>query len=147
MKKYFLITAFIVIIFFSSLPIIANAAQAQLGGRGIWAGTSCSVCSNNTNCTGGPNKPCSFCDALVVTKNIIDFLLKVAIPLSVALVVYGAVIMMIASGSEEKVRRSRTIITRAFVGVAIALSAWLIVSTLLHILTGNPNLPWATITC
>jgi len=144
MKKILLTIIFISVFFFFSLPIInIDAAGPSPGGKGIWAGTSCAA----TSFSGGPNKPCSFCDAIIVTKNIIDFLLKVAVSLSVALTVYGAIMMMIAAGSEEKARKSKTIITRAFTGLAIALSAWVIINTLLHILTGQPNFPWATIIC
>ncbi|MDI6820589.1 MAG: hypothetical protein QMD65_00205 [Patescibacteria group bacterium] len=137
--KPFLAALFIILIAFSFLPIITHGAE----GTGIWASTTCAATSN----TGGPNKPCSFCDALIVTKNIIDFLFKVAIPLAVAIAVYGAVMMMLAAGSEERVRKSKQIITRAFIGLAIALSAWVIINTFLHILTGQPDFPWATITC
>ncbi|MBI5733201.1 hypothetical protein HY967_04630 [Candidatus Jorgensenbacteria bacterium] len=113
------------------------------GGKGIWASTTCAA----TSYIGGPNKPCSFCDGLVVIQNIIRFAFDIAIPIAVAIIVYGAVILMIAGGSEERVRQSKSIITAAFIGLCITLAAWVIVNTLLHILTGNIALPWNRVTC
>ena len=54
---------------------------------------------------------------------------------------------MIAGGSEDNVKKGREIIKMAVIGLIIALTAWVIVNTVLHFLTGNPNFPWAKINC
>ncbi|MEK7464547.1 MAG: pilin [Patescibacteria group bacterium] len=91
--------------------------------------------------------PCDFCDAVVVASNIVKFLFQVSIPIAVIMMVYGAIILMFAAGSEERFATGKKIITSAVIGLSIALVAWVIIGTLLHVLTGNPDYPWASITC
>ena len=124
---------FFVLIF---LPAIAGAVSIW-DGTGPPEGPTCNV--------GGP---CGFCDALKVVKNIITFLFEIAIPIAVVMIVYGAIRMMLAGGSSENVSASRKIMTNAFMGLVIALGAWIIVNTILHILSpGGVNLPWNQINC
>lgn len=128
-----LILLFFVVIF---LPAIAGAASIW-DGTGPPEGPTCNI--------GGP---CGFCDALKVVKNIITFLFEIAIPIAVAMIVYGAIRMMIAGGSKENVSASKKIMTNAFMGMVIALGAWIIVNTILHILSpGGVSLPWNQINC
>ncbi len=124
----------------------ALADSHGTGGNGdggfIWKGTG----------TGGKTcnvlGPCDFCDALIVTQNIIQFLFQIAIPITVAMIAYGAIRMMISAASEEQVRNARHIMTSAVVGLVIALAAWIIVNTLLHILAKDATVAvWNVITC
>ncbi len=107
----------------------------------IWKDTSCAAGG------GGPTGSCSFCDGLIVIKNLITILFEFAIPLTVIMIIYGAFKFMLAGGNENSIKSGREIMLNAAWGLAIALSAWVIINTLLHLLTGNPNFPWASITC
>jgi len=114
------------------------------GGAGgfIWKGTG----SGGKTCNVAG--PCDFCDALIVAQNIIQFLFEMAIPIAVAMIAYGAIRMMISAGSEERVRSARHIMTSAVVGLVIALSAWIIVNTVLHVLAKDATVAvWNEITC
>ncbi len=134
--KYLLITTISFIIAIYLLPFAASAAFTN-----IWDGTSCAAGG------GGPTEPCTFCDALVVIRNIVTLLFEIAIPLTTVMIVWGALRLMLAAGSEENVRSGRTIITNAVTGLVISLAAWVIVNTILHILTGRVNFPWNQINC
>ena len=125
------------------MPIPAVAADRAP--FNIWRGATCGGEAPIT--TGGPTGPCSFCDGLIVIKNIINSLFKIAIPLAVLMIIYGGVRLMIAGGSEENVKKARGIIKMAVIGLIITLAAWIIVNTVLHFLTGNPNFPWSQISC
>ena len=135
--KYFLIAIFLITIY--QLPISVSAAECAP--FNIWCGTSCAQGG------GGPKTPCTFCDGLIVIKNIINSLFTIAIPLAVLMIIYGGFRLMIAGGSEDNVKKGREIIKMAVIGLIIALTAWVIVNTVLHFLTGNPNFPWAQINC
>jgi hypothetical protein len=129
--KYFIPIIFVALILSTLAPV-----QAQ----NIWEGTS----------GGGCNKAamgCTFCDALIVAKNIIKFLSETAFAIAVVMIVYGAIVLMTAGGSEERVTKGKGIITNAVIGLVIALAAWLIINELLQILSGNPTYPWSDITC
>jgi hypothetical protein len=92
--------------------------------------------------------PCTLCDAVVVTSNIITYLVEIAIPLAVIMIVYGGLRMALAGGNENTFKESRGILTSAVVGLMIAIASWLLVDTLLHVLAGsNSLLPWDQINC
>ncbi|MCP6720141.1 MAG: pilin [Patescibacteria group bacterium] len=134
--KYILI---IFITLFIVFPLFPGVASAQLN---IWEDTG-----QPGRATCNIDGPCTFCDALKVTSNVVQLLFQVAIPIAVAMIIYGALRLMFAGGSQERITQSRKIMTSAVIGLIIALSAWIIVNTLLHVLTGNPSFPWNEITC
>lgn len=112
-------------------------------GTGIWEGTTCAATSE----TGGPNEACTFCDALVVIQNVIIYLTEIAATISVGMMIYGAFRMMIAGGSEGSVSAARQIIINALLGFVITVSAWVIINTILHFLSGGVDFPWNAIEC
>ena len=131
-----------VVAFLTLLPGYAMAAVPEV--LNIWSGARC---GGAVITTGGPLGPCDFCDGLVVTSNIIQFLLYFAVTLSVGMIVYGGLLMMVAAGNESRFAEGKKKITGAVTGLAIALSAWAIVNTVLTFLSGNPSFPWSNITC
>lgn len=106
----------------------------------IWRGTSGGGC--NKSATG-----CSLCDGVKVVVNVINDLTTLATVIAVGMTVYGAVMLMISAGSEERVRKGKGIITSAVIGLIIVLAGWLIVNTVLHLVTGTIDFPWADIQC
>lgn len=128
----------------------STQAACPAGGSGIWKNTKCSTSvAVGTSCKTYPIKPCNFCDAMIVGSNILNYFIEIVIPLAVGMTVYGAIMMMVAAGSEERFKSARKIITSAIVGVVIAFSAWVIVNTVIRIIA-NPQafpIPWSRIQC
>lgn len=119
--------------------ISPNSVSAQI--INIWEGTSHGGCNK---AQGG----CDFCDALIVTRNIILYLLQAAIAIAVGMMIWGAILLMTAGGSEERTTKARGTITSAVIGVTIALTSWLIVNTIIHFLANDPTWKvWNTIRC
>lgn len=108
----------------------------------IWKGTSCAPDPNK-----GPTGACSLCDGLIVAQNIIMLLWELAIPIAVAMIIWGALQMILAAGNQQKFSRGREIITNAVWGLIIALAAWLIVNEILHLMTNGLDIPWSQIEC
>lgn len=137
-----------VLIFFMLLltmgPQVVDAAIFD-----IWEGTGSggATCNISVKPDGTPNAPCTFCDALTAVFNIINSLMTLVVPLAVIMIVYGAIRLIIAGGSEDSVKKGKDAITSAVIGIIIALASWIIVNTILHILTGHPNLPWNELQC
>ncbi len=123
------------------LPAVSLAQQ----GTGIWAHTMCSATSSAT--AGGPVESCGFCDILVVAQNIIVYLTEISATISAGMIVYGALRMMVAGGSEGGVSAARQTMINAAIGFVITLAAWIVVNTLLSLLSGSVSFPWSTITC
>lgn len=144
MKKYLL---FLAVVFFIALAPLAYGADESV--FNVWRGTSgggCNVPQYDPS-TNVITNICTGCDIIKLISNIVTFLFTVAIPLAVVMIVYGGIRMIVAGGSEERVKSARQIITSAVIGLVIALAAWSIVNTTLHILTGDFNFPWNDITC
>lgn len=146
MKSFIILFVAIILL----LPIIAQAERPLI--PNIWSGTygtttnSRGVIINDTcNLVGH----CDLCDGLIVTKNITDLLLQLGTIVVVGFVAFGGVKMMIAgaSGSPSAVSEARSTITSAIIGLVIALGAWVIVNTFLHILSGGVAFPWTQINC
>ena len=98
----------------------------------------------------GEGGVCTYCDFLALAQNVIKFLMEVSISIGVIFIIYGAVMLMISSGSPEKAQKGKTIVTNAVIGVAIALGAWLIINTIVAVLaTGESGLAenWWQISC
>lgn len=91
---------------------------------------------------------CDLCDLLDLGKHVIEWLVQIALVLAVVFIIWGGFIIMTAGGNVEKVTQGRKTMTIALVGVAIILGSWLIIGTLLNILTGSESaLPWTQIQC
>jgi len=125
--------------------LTTNLALAD-GGTGIWKNTQCAAGSTS----GGPVKPCDLCDALVVIRNIINYLTEIGLAIAALLIAYGAIRLMLAGGSEEYISKAKKTMVLAVTSLAFILGAWLIVNTVLHFLVpekDNRYFPWQSITC
>jgi hypothetical protein len=103
-------------------------------------------------CTGpllaGTGEPsCTFCDFAKLGKNIIGWLTSIATALGVLFIIWGAFVIMTAGGSPERVSQGRQSMTIAVIGIAIALGGWLIIGTVINVLSGGNPLPWNEIQC
>ncbi len=137
----FRVLAAITLIFVLFVAVIPHASAAS-----IWAGTSC------VGQSGGPDKPCSFCDALVVGRNIITFLTEIAVSITTLIIVIGAISLIIAGGDPGAISEARKTIWRGLQGLLIVVSAWTIMNALLiFIARGSSSDPsswkWNEIQC
>lgn len=91
---------------------------------------------------------CNLCHLIQLFKNLITYALEIGFAAAALFLAWGAFVIMTAGDSEEKVKSGKEMMTTAVTGVVIALASWLIISTLLQILTGSPSkLPWNQIQC
>ena len=104
-------------------------------------------------CGGLNEHACTFCDLLQLVKNIFDFIVKTLLPAAVIImVIYGGFLMMTAREKPDQLKKGRSVITTAIIGLVIALLAWLLIDTLIHIISGD-NLqniikhPWNELKC
>jgi len=94
---------------------------------------------------------CNLCELLHSAQIIVRWFTTISIPLGIAFIVYGAVVIMIAGGSTEQVQKGRQIITSAVWGVIIVLGAWILINTILTQFTagniGEKLKNWYEIKC
>lgn len=99
-------------------------------------------------CGYGKIYDCTLCSVFELGKNIIDWLVGFIFAISVGFIVWAGIQMMFSGGDSSAVTKARETATTAVIGVAIALSGWLIIGTLLGALTGSDKImPWNKIEC
>lgn len=82
--------------------------------------------------------PCNLCYIGVAIMNLTDFLLYyVALPATALLVAAGGIILLIAGPSEGLHTLGKNILTSTIVGIIIVLMAWIIVDTVIKVLTNS----------
>lgn len=91
---------------------------------------------------------CTLCDLLVLIKNLTTFMTQLGLAFAGLFFVWGAFVIMTAGGSEQRVSEGKKVVTTTVIGILIMFSAYLIIGTLLNVLTGSPSaLPWTQIQC
>lgn len=72
--------------------------------------------------------------------NIVQFLMILAISLSVIFLVLGGIKWIMSGGDKGKVEQARSAIIASIIGLVISLLAYFIVSVVVTMLTGRPDL-------
>jgi hypothetical protein len=80
---------------------------------------------------------CGISHLVGLVSSVINWLWDIVVPLAILMVMVGGFYIMTAGGSEENVRKGKSFITAAVVGVIIAISAKLIVDFIYRLLTGT----------
>jgi hypothetical protein len=93
-------------------------------------------------CGPGAGAACAWPDFYRLVKNIIDFMINLVFPISAVMIVVGGIMIMTAGDSSGRAATGKEIITAAVVGLLIALLSWLIIDTIMKILTNGRLGPW-----
>jgi len=90
---------------------------------------------------------CDLCGLLKSIEKIINWLTTISIPVAVGFIVYGAVVIMIAGGSTDRVQKGRNSITSAVIGLVITLAAWLLINEVMQLMIKQSLNPFTAIQC
>lgn len=91
-------------------------------------------------CTG---VDCSLCDLTTLAQNVLNTGIYIAIFLSAVLFAWAGWLYLSNNGNAEQASRAKSTFTNVAIGIVIILSAWLVVSAIMHTLAGsNGSLPW-----
>lgn len=88
----------------------------------------------------GENNPndCTFGKIYTLIKNIIDFLLiDVMVPAAIISIMFAGFKYVMARGNPGEIKKAHDIFYYIVVGIVLALAAWLIVNTILIVLSGE----------
>lgn len=127
----------------AALPLAALAQGFPNFNGPILSCTGNYLSASSVKCT-------SVCDILATLKNVLDigltYIVLVIVPL---FFVFGGGMMLVSGGSEKLVSQAKSMMTSAAVGMIIALSGYLIITTFLWAV-GNPStggVRWPQINC
>ena len=96
------------------------------------------TCENSEGKTGelAINKPCTICHFIILIKNVFDLLLSLIITASLFMLTVAGVMYIVSSGG-QLTGMAKGIIEKTLLGFGIFLLSWLLVYTLLNMLSVN----------
>lgn len=143
---------FLIVFFISSLSLLLIFPLTALAQDGLLP------CGPGTGQSGDPGfddnlgyVPCRVCHLFVLIDNILGFvILGVMPPIVLLMLIVGGIWFYFSGASEERKRKAKDIITSVVIGVAIFLSAWIIVNAILiesGLVDSASWAPWHEIEC
>lgn len=85
------------------------------------------------DCSGG----CGWPEFVELLENLLDFGLKIVVPIAALTIAYGGFLLLVAGGDEKKIATGRAAIIAALVGVAIVYGSYIIVTSVFKAITGG----------
>jgi hypothetical protein len=92
-----------------------------------------------TQPNGGVNKECGFDDFLQLINNVIDWIIRISIPVAAGVFAWAGFKYMTTGISDQK-SAAKAMLVKVFVGFVFILAAWLIIGTIIKALLQNPNI-------
>lgn len=88
---------------------------------------------------GEPGNPCETCDLITLANNAVKFGVKfIILPLTALGILASGIVLLTAGGSQTQLERGKSMLWAIIIGFFIAMSAWLIINTILGTLVvGN----------
>ena len=122
----------------SNYILLATAIVVVLFAVPYFAFAQGLVHCGGTNLDGTARPSCNICDLAVLGMRIIEFLIyNIATPLAGLMIVVGGLMIMFGAASESRVTAGKKILTNALAGIIIVFISWLVVDTIIKVLTGN----------
>ena len=99
-------------------------------------------------CGGEGEADCTTCDFFVMSKGVIDFIIiDLVTPLAALLIVTSGILFFTSGGSEKQLAWAKSILYGVIMGALIIYGAWLLVDSILLMMTGSgadqpAGFPW-----
>jgi hypothetical protein len=91
---------------------------------------------------------CEACSVVSLINNVMGFILGLSIPIAILLFAYAGALYFTSAAKEENIGQAKKIFSSAIIGLLVAISAYLVVDTLMHaILSPQYWSGWNKITC
>ncbi|MBP7770351.1 MAG: TrbC/VirB2 family protein [Candidatus Pacebacteria bacterium] len=137
-----------------TLPTVQTVAPAAnpAGGGGLFGSIVPPECRSGPPGTDPLNtvKNCDICAMGQMAQNIINFLLGLTIPAAALLFAWAGILFFSSRGVPEQINRAKKIFKTVVIGFVIAISAWLLVNTVIQMLvtgTAYQDGSWKSLNC
>ena len=128
----FLLAFAVATVLFASMPVFAFAADVPDEGL---------VPCGNDKTNNTVNNPCTFNDLVTLAQTVINFLIfKIAAPLAAVMFIWAGFLYLTAAGNEGQVKKAHELFWAVFIGIVIALAAWLLVNAVLTFFLGEDSI-------
>ncbi len=113
--------------------------EGIVGGMGMFSG-SIVPCGRSCDDLGTPTnemKECTICHFILMGKRIYDLVLSLLIIVSIVMLTASGILYMFSGANPELNSTAKEIVTKTLIGFALFLGSWLIVSTILILISYN----------
>src|SRR3990167_8830772 len=122
---------FIIIFVLLVIPVVSFAALPGSPGGGL------------VPCDNSAAKPCDFNAFMNMINIVINYIFKyLAVPIAAIMFAYAGVLMVASGGSTESRGKAKKIFTNAALGLIIAAISWVVIKTILSILSPEGAWTW-----
>lgn len=83
---------------------------------------------------------CTLCHLVIGIQGLIQWGLKVMIPVALVMIMIGGVYYVVSAGNESMMESAKKFITSVAIGVAVMLGGWVIINTTLYIIGSKSDL-------
>jgi hypothetical protein len=133
----------------NTTPATTPAAQPTAPSSGL---VPCGYGAFDPNGANGASSStgCQACNLAQLIQNIMTFAIGIAIPIAAALFAYAGFLYITSATNTGNIAKAKGIFKDAFIGFLIAICAWLIINTLLHVIFSQGTFAsgnWFTIQC
>jgi hypothetical protein len=90
---------------------------------------------------------CQLCDLVSLVDNLINFAVAFSVIVATLMFTYAGFLYFTASASEGNIKKAHGVFGKVFVGLLIVLTAWLLIHTLLSVMSGKGLVYWGDIKC
>lgn len=136
--------AFLAGIFFSILfvffPIIRVSADSSSSTGSSTSPSAIVPCGLNEAYSGGTTDVCTLCHLIIGIKNIIDWIVKIAITVALVGITIAGVMYIISAGSPGMMQTAKSFMTACIIGFALTLAAWLMVYLTMWLISAQTDL-------
>lgn len=91
------------------------------------------------SCIGTRAILCDLCALVTTVQNVINFMIGLSIPIAIGLFAWVGYLFFTSGGDPSVIAHAKRIFKTAFLGFIIAISAWLLVQTILNVLVSGPQ--------
>jgi hypothetical protein len=114
--------------------------EGIVGGMGMFSG-SIVPCGRSCDDLGTPNtnemKECTICHFILMGKRIYDLVLSLLIVVSIVMLTASGILYMFSGANPSLNSTAKEIVKKTLIGFALFLGSWLIVSTILILISAN----------
>lgn len=127
LKQYIHLSTSAVLAFLLSviLPVAVSAQEGLV------------TCGTDTDDNGVLTNPCGWDDFIGMINGLVEWLIIIATSVAVLLFIYAGFLYLTSGGDDSQVSQAKTIFINVAVGFSIMLLAYLIVITIVSLLTGE----------
>lgn len=91
-------------------------------------------------CGGKDEDPCTLCHLFIGINNILTWMRNVLVAVGTFAIVGAGILYIVSAGSQQMMETAKTMIKQALIGVAVVLGSWLIVNTVMNVLSVRSDL-------